>query len=229
MKGPGTYSRNSCEVPCPLSSTTNLLQSLAACDTASPLAPSPPVPQCPPCASHRAPDTQTRAVVHLDEIHVLSVHMSMPNHRKKRAQPDPTPHPKEHDRRVGTLQSHCAASSANARHGSSRKRPQSLFTHSPLEKNQIGVRPVPLSGVAVVARTKDVRNSERLSDFLDEKECAIPSRIGTAHDLQAAWKVQRAVSEFVTRNRESVAPDLPLRRPKSEARGTKKAGGSGDH
>lgn len=80
-----------------------------------------------------------------------------------------------------------------------------------------------------MARTKSKKNSVRLSVTLDEKEYAELSRIGAALDLSAAWMIRRAVSEFVARNRENVAPDLPLRRPESEAGGTKKVGGSGGH
>ena len=36
-----------------------------------------------------APDTPARTVVHLDEIHVLAVHMAKPNHRRQRGPPDP--------------------------------------------------------------------------------------------------------------------------------------------
>ena len=42
MKGLVTNSRSSCGMPCPLSSTTNQLRSLASCETASHLTPSPP-------------------------------------------------------------------------------------------------------------------------------------------------------------------------------------------
>ncbi len=36
-----------------------------------------------------APDTPARTAVHVDEIHVLAVHMAKPNHRKQRDPPDP--------------------------------------------------------------------------------------------------------------------------------------------
>ncbi len=36
-----------------------------------------------------APDTPAKTVVHVDEIHVLAVHMAKPNHRKQRGPPDP--------------------------------------------------------------------------------------------------------------------------------------------
>ena len=35
------------------------------------------------------PDTPSRTVVHEDEIHVLAIHMSKPNHRKQRGPSDP--------------------------------------------------------------------------------------------------------------------------------------------
>ncbi len=78
-------------------------------------------------------------------------------------------------------------------------------------------------------RTKSKKNSVRLSVTLDEKEYAELSRIGAELDLSAAWMIRRAVSEFVARNRDNVASDLPLQRPEPEAGRTRKAGSSGGH
>ena len=75
-------------------------------------------------------------------------------------------------------------------------------------------------------RSKSKKHSVRLSVTLDEGEYAELTRLGTELDLSAAWMIRRAVSEFVARHREGIAPDLPLRRPESESPENKKAGGS---
>lgn len=81
----------------------------------------------------------------------------------------------------------------------------------------------------MAARTNHKRNSVRLSITLDEKEYAELGRMGAALDLSTAWMIRRAVSEFVARNRDSLADDLPLRHPNQEFERTKKIGGSGGH
>ena len=41
------------------------------------------------CFARSAPDTPARTVIHKDEIHVLAVRMTKPNHRKQRGPLDP--------------------------------------------------------------------------------------------------------------------------------------------
>jgi len=98
------------------------------------------------------------------------------------------------------------------------------FGLSSLEMSEFGATLMRLSGVALVPRTQSKKKIVRLSVSLDETEYAQLSRIGAALDQSAAWMIRRAISEFVTRNRQDVPSDLPLRRPEAETRGTKKVG-----
>lgn len=73
---------------------------------------------------------------------------------------------------------------------------------------------------------KSKKHSVRLSVALDEGEYEELRRLGAELDLSAAWLIRRAVSEFVARHRDGIAPDLPLRPPELEAAAQRKTGGS---
>jgi len=75
-------------------------------------------------------------------------------------------------------------------------------------------------------RPKSKKRSVRLSVALDEAEYEELTRLGAELDLSAAWLIRRAVSEFVARHRDGIAPDLPLRPPELEATGRKTTGGT---
>jgi hypothetical protein len=62
----------------------------------------------------------------------------------------------------------------------------------------------------------------RLSVTLDEKEYAELTRLGSELDLSAAWMIRRAVSEFISRYRESPDAGLPLKAAEAPAPDSRK-------
>lgn len=79
-----------------------------------------------------------------------------------------------------------------------------------------------------MSKTKNQKNSVRLSVSLDETEYAALSQLAASLDLSAAWMIRRAVSEFVARHRDGIENDLPLKSPNANQtrKNTKKTGGT---
>lgn len=63
--------------------------------------------------------------------------------------------------------------------------------------------------------TRTVKKAVRMSVSLDEEAHNEICRIASDLNLSAAWIVRRAISEFVSRQPETVNSNLPLR-PKPE-------------
>jgi len=91
-----------------------------------------------------------------------------------------------------------------------------------------GVKLVLSYGEDILSKTKNQKNSVRLSVTLDESEYAVLNQLAASLDLSAAWMIRRAVSEFVARYRDGIENDLPLKSPSTNKTGknTKKAGGT---
>ena len=71
-------------------------------------------------------------------------------------------------------------------------------------------------------KSKSKKHNVRLSATLDEDEYAELTRLGAELDLSAAWMIRRAVSEFVARHNEGIAPDLPCADPNRNRLGTRR-------